>query len=167
MWWLLASLALADDTDLCKVDRPVSIDEFKTIMNVCIVPVGTRITVQVEEVEAQVQKPGIGFRPNDTALNSNGKSTLDGVAGLLSVRKKLYVKVVGYADPQEQGDLVDLSYRRAEVAAKYIVDKGIDPARVIIEAGGVESLIDHTDTADGRARNRRVEFVVSVPEPIK
>ena len=167
MIWLLASLALADDTDLCKVDRPVTMDEFKTIMNVCIIPVGTRITIRIEEPEAQVQKPGIGFRPNDIVLNQNGKETLDGVAGLLSARKKLYVKVVGYADPEEQGDLVGLSYRRAEAAAKYIMEKGIDPTRVIIEAGGVENLIDHTDTAEGHARNRRVEFVVSAPEPVK
>lgn len=165
MIWLLASLALADDPDPCKIDHIVSMEEFRTIMNVCFVPVGTVITFKIEELPEQ--KPGIGFNPNDVELNQNGKATLDGVAEILLKRKKLYVKVVGYADPQEQGDLLGLSYRRAEVAAEYIVSKGIDPARILKEGGGVENLIDYTGTEDGRSRNRRVEFVVSTPQLVK
>ena len=71
------------------------------------------------------------------------------------------IKVVGYADRSEQGDLLDLSLRRAQVASDYLVKKGIDVKRISIEAAGADKPIDATDTAEGHARNRRVEFVLS------
>jgi len=163
MLWLLVALALADDTEICKVERPVSMDELKTIMKVCTIPVGTRITIYIEESVAQEQRPGIGFHSNDSALTPNSKETLDGIASVLTIRKKMNIKVIGYSDGQEKGDLLDLSLRRAQAAADYLVEKGIEAARVSVEAAGAESPIDTTDTAEARARNRRVEFIVSTP----
>jgi len=166
MFWLLP-FVLAADSDVCNVARPVSTQELHEIFDSCVIPVGTRITVSIEEVDTQPPKPGIGFKPNDIELNQNGKTTLDGVVSLLAARKKMMVKVVGYADLTEQGDLVGLSYRRAEVAAKYITDAGVDPLRVTMEAGGADNRIDYTETQEGHARNRRVEFVISAAEPAK
>jgi OOP family OmpA-OmpF porin len=162
LYFLISGAASADETEsICNVDRPISTTELRSIFEECEIPVGTRISMKVEEIDSQPPKPGVGFRPNDIELNQNGKDTLDSIVSLLLVRKKLQVKVVGYADTTEQGDLVGLSYRRAEVASQYIISKGIDPTRVTIVAGGVEVLIDHSGTQDGRARNRRVEFVLS------
>jgi outer membrane protein OmpA-like peptidoglycan-associated protein len=166
MFWLL-SLALAADADVCNITRPVSMEELREIFDHCIVPEGTRITIHIEEVDSQPPKPGIGFKPNDIGLNQNGKTTLDRVVAVLSARKKLTVKIVGYADTVEQGDLVGLSYRRAEAAASYIIAAGIDSSRVMIEAGGADNRVDYSDTQEGHARNRRVEFVISATEPAK
>lgn len=162
LYFLISGFAIADETEsICNVDRPISIMELRTIFEECFIPVGTRITMKIEELDSQPPKPGVGFKPNDIELNQNGKDTLDSMVSLLLARKKLQVRVVGYADPGEQGDLAGLSYRRAEIAANYIISKGIDPTRVTIVAGGVEVLIDRSETQDGRARNRRVEFIVS------
>jgi outer membrane protein OmpA-like peptidoglycan-associated protein len=167
MLFLLLNILLLDiahaEPDQCRVDHPVSVEEMRAIFNFCTIPVGTTISVQVQEVDPVVTKPrpGIGFKPNDAELNQNGRETLDGVAGILSARKKLIVTVVGYADSQEQGDLLQISRMRAESAYKYITSKGIDPSRIHIEAGGTQNPVDESDTHDGHARNRRVEFVVS------
>lgn len=167
MLLLLTCLAMAAEPEPCHFEKPVSATELGEAMRDCILPVGSVITVQVEEVTPTEKKPGIGFYSNDSALTSNGQSTLDGVASVLVIRKKMNIKVVGYADGHEQGDLLDLSLRRAQAAAAYLQKKGIDQARITVEAAGADRPVDTTDTAEGHARNRRVEFVVSVPEPIK
>lgn len=167
MWWLLAGLAVAEEPEACRFEKPVSITELKEAMKTCVLPVGSVVTVQIEEVESAETRPGIGFHSNDSSLTTNGKSTLDGVATVLTIRKKMSIKVVGYADGQEQGDLLDLSLRRAQVASDYLISKGVDSTRITIEAAGADKPIDASDTAEGHARNRRVEFVVSAPQPVK
>ncbi len=163
MWWLLAGIALADEPEVCHFEKPVTVTELREEMQTCVLPVGSVITIQIEESLPQEKKSGIGFHGNDSALTSNGQATLDGVASLLILRKKMNIRVVGYADGQEQGDLLDLSLRRAQRAAEYLIQMGIDPARISVEAAGADKPVDTTDTAEGHSRNRRVEFVVSVP----
>ena len=160
--FLLVCIAHAEP-DPCTIDHPIPVEEMGKIFDLCTVPVGTIISVQMEEIDSQTAspKPGIGFKTNDIELSKNGKETLDGVVGILSVRKRLTVMVVGYADKQEQGDLMQLSKMRAESASRYIIDKGIDPARVRVEAGGTSNPIDESGSREGSSRNRRVEFVVS------
>jgi uncharacterized repeat protein (TIGR01451 family)/uncharacterized protein (TIGR03382 family) len=54
----------------------------------------------------------------------------------------------------------DLSQRRARWVREYLVQKGIAPQRLDSEGFGMEKPIDTNATAEGRANNRRVEFVV-------
>jgi outer membrane protein OmpA-like peptidoglycan-associated protein len=80
------------------------------------------------------------------------------------------VKVVGYADSNEKEikDTGDLSTERASVAAQYLISKGIADDRIKIEGAGDTNPIDTTGTPEGKALNRRVEFVVTVAaEPAK
>ena len=167
MLLLLASLAWAQDSEPCYFDRPISIIELKEALKTCYLPTGTSIRMQIVELPPNETKPGIGFHSNDSALTSGGKETLDGVATVLSLRKKMSITIVGYADGSEQGDLLDLSLRRAQVAADYLVSKGIEKERVTVRASGAENPVDVTGSAEGRARNRRVEFVVSASQPVK
>jgi len=163
MWWLLIGQVLAEEPEVCHFEKPITVTELNEAMRSCILPVGSVISFQIEETVSAETKPGIGFYSNDSALTQNSKTTLDGVASVLAIRKKMNIKVVGYADGKEQGDLLDLSLRRAQVASDYLRSKGIDAVRISIEAAGADRPIDSSDTAEGHARNRRVEFVVSVP----
>ncbi|AKJ08337.1 putative repeat protein (TIGR01451 family)/uncharacterized protein (TIGR03382 family) [Archangium gephyra] len=54
----------------------------------------------------------------------------------------------------------DLSQRRAKWVREYLVQKGIAPQRLTSEGFGMEKPIDTNATPEGRANNRRVEFVV-------
>ena len=163
MWWLLIGRVLAEEPEVCHFEKPITVTELSEAMRSCILPVGSVITFRIEETVSAETKPGIGFHSNDSSLTQNGKTTLDGVASVLAIRKKMNIKVVGYADGKEQGDLLDLSLRRAQVTADYLRSKGVNSSRISIEAAGADKLIDASDTAEGHARNRRVEFVVSVP----
>ena len=52
-----------------------------------------------------------------------------------------------------------LSEERAAAVMTYMVEHGIDPLRLESEGFGPDKPIDSNESAQGRARNRRVEFV--------
>jgi OOP family OmpA-OmpF porin len=52
----------------------------------------------------------------------------------------------------------NLSYRRAKAAADYFVERGIDARRLETEGFGESLPVAPNDSAEGRARNRRVEL---------
>ena len=46
-----------------------------------------------------------------------------------------------------------------EAVRSYLVKKGVDPARMTAVGYGEEMPIDTNRTSEGRANNRRVEFI--------
>ncbi|WP_084735439.1 OmpA family protein [Cystobacter ferrugineus] len=54
----------------------------------------------------------------------------------------------------------DLSARRAKWVLEYLIQKGIAPERLASEGFGMTKPIDTNGTPEGRANNRRVEFVI-------
>ncbi len=55
-----------------------------------------------------------------------------------------------------------LSRRRAEMVRTYLVGHGIAESRLTAVGIGPDRPVESNSTADGRARNRRVEFHVTV-----
>lgn len=71
------------------------------------------------------------------------------------------IRVEGHTD--NQGDPkynLDLSQLRAISVARFLVEHGVDPDILVPIGYGMTRPIDTNDTAAGRARNRRVDFVI-------
>ena len=71
------------------------------------------------------------------------------------------VRVEGHTDSQGKDAYnKDLSQRRAEAVKAYLVDQGLDGARLDPVGFGEEKPIRDNRTKAGRAANRRVEFIL-------
>jgi len=69
------------------------------------------------------------------------------------------LKILGHTDSKgDRAHNLDLSQRRALAVKKYLVDHGIDDARLTTDGFGPDKPIDSNDTKAGRANNRRIEF---------
>ncbi|MFO0645982.1 MAG: OmpA family protein [Polyangiales bacterium] len=74
------------------------------------------------------------------------------------------VSVDGHTDNRasEEHNL-DLSQRRAAAVVRWLIDHGVDAGRLESHGYGPSRPIDTNETNAGRARNRRVEFVIIDP----
>jgi len=69
------------------------------------------------------------------------------------------VRIAGHTDNVgKRAANVDLSQRRAAAVRKYLVDAGIDAARLETRGAGPDEPVASNKTKDGRAKNRRIEF---------
>lgn len=107
---------------------------------------------------------GIQFETGSATLTAASTGVLDqaasAIAASLESHPKLHVAINGYTD--NQGDSAAnllLSQQRAEAVRDYLAAHGV-PAGILSATGyGEDSPISSNDTADGRAANRRVDFV--------
>lgn len=100
----------------------------------------------------------VAFAPSSHELTSRSRKALDRIAKSLR-RCDNEVYVYGSADATE-GGAKQLSQRRAGVAARYLVRKGVEARRLHVVALGNTSPIGNDRTASGRALNRSVEVFV-------
>jgi outer membrane protein OmpA-like peptidoglycan-associated protein len=86
---------------------------------------------------------------------------LEDVISVMKARPELIVEIQGHTDNigSDESNQV-LSLKRAEAVKRYIVNKGISAERLLTKGFGESKPIDTNDTDMGRARNRRIEFVV-------
>jgi chemotaxis protein MotB len=82
------------------------------------------------------------------------------------------IKVVGHTDNTPPGDPAfannwELSTARAQMIVQYLIDKGIDPRRLIASGRGEYSPIYPNDTPEHRALNSRVEIVIIYPQDVQ
>ena len=87
---------------------------------------------------------------------------LNQVARLLKQRPDIkLVQVEGHTDSQGSSAYnLDLSQRRAQAVLDYLVKAGVAKDRMVARGFGEEVPIESNETEEGRARNRRVEFVI-------
>jgi outer membrane protein OmpA-like peptidoglycan-associated protein len=95
-------------------------------------------------------------------LRDGAVAELGQIASVLRARPGLYLEVDGHTD-NEGGDTYDqqLSEQRAATVRDVLVRNGIPPNMIIVRAFGKTRPLLSNDTPVGRARNRRVEIVIS------
>lgn len=105
---------------------------------------------------------GVNFATNSAQLNSVAITRLEQAVDLLSANPSMTVRVVGYTDSRGAASYnQQLSQRRAESVVNHLVSRGISRNRMDPVGRGEDSPIASNDTAQGRAQNRRVEFVLT------
>ena len=101
------------------------------------------------------------FEFDKAVLRPEGKAKLDDLASKLKGVALEVIIAIGHTDPIGSVEYnLKLSVRRAEAVKAYLVSKGIEPNRIYTEGKGKAQPIADNRTAEGRAKNRRVEIEV-------
>jgi OmpA-OmpF porin, OOP family len=104
---------------------------------------------------------GIFFDTDSDILKSESAPVIKEISTALYKSPSLKLEIDGFTD--STGDAahnLDLSKRRAAAVASVLVSQfGIDQTRLTSKGFGASNPIASNDAADGRAQNRRVEFV--------
>jgi OOP family OmpA-OmpF porin len=101
------------------------------------------------------------FDFDKAVIKPEGKSKLDDISNKAKGVNLEVVIAIGHADSVGSDAYNQrLSVRRAESVKAYLVSKGIEANRVYTEGKGEKQPVAENKTADGRAKNRRVEIEV-------
>ena len=101
------------------------------------------------------------FDFNKSVVKPEGKAKLDDLVGKIKGINLEVIIAVGHTD-SVGGDAYNqkLSVARSEAVKAYLVSKGIEKNRVYTEGKGEKQPVADNKTAEGRAKNRRVEIEV-------
>jgi OOP family OmpA-OmpF porin len=101
------------------------------------------------------------FDFDKAVLKPEGKAKLDDLVSKVQGINLEVIIAVGHTDSVGADTYNQkLSVRRAEAVKAYLVSKGIEKNRVYTEGKGEKQPVADNKTADGRAKNRRVEIEV-------
>lgn len=100
------------------------------------------------------------FKTDSAQLNMKDKDTLDRVVSYLQNNGSEHVRINGYTDSTGPAAYnMDLSQRRANAVADYLIRHGISADRIETKGYGATNFAYSNYTPAERAKNRRVEIL--------
>jgi OOP family OmpA-OmpF porin len=117
------------------------------------------IVVTKEKIEL---KQKVHFATNKSTIYPDSFPMLTEVAEVLKSRPEIKVRIEGHTD--SRGTLkrnMKLSQERAESVRQFLVDHGVDIARMDARGFGPTQPIEDNRTSKGRENNRRTEFIIT------
>jgi chemotaxis protein MotB len=130
---------------------------------------GLEAQLSISQSQSQLRletKDSVLFTSGDAGLTPSGQKLLQGLAALLK-RHAGPILVEGHADnrPVTSGKYPsnwELSSARASSVVRYLIEQGLDAARLRALGYGDTRPKAGNDTIDGRAANRRVSLVLEL-----
>ena len=124
--------------------------------------------LEIEELKGRLQVRALDqilFDPGSAEIKTQGKAVLAKVAAQIAKATDRSVRVEGHTDNQPiHTDRFpsnwELSVGRAATVARFLSENGVPPTRLEAVGYGEFHPIAANDSAEGRARNRRIEIVL-------
>ncbi|WP_405566128.1 OmpA family protein [Polaribacter sp. Asnod6-C07] len=143
--------------------------------------IGNKMDKQAREIQeaipgAEVERVGEGimltlgenairFDTNKSTLTATAKANLDKLVPVLNNYENTNIVIYGYTDSTGRAEYNQmLSEKRANSVKDYLGAKGVDSARFETKGLGINDPIATNETAEGRSKNRRVEFAIVANE---
>lgn len=156
---IVSITGLAPDADLAAtvglLAQEVAAGQLEVVADVQVDPtaIATRLT--------NLLQGSTTFESNGIELSAEGSSLLDSAIDILLANPSAALVVEGYTDDQgDDASNLILSQQRADAVVAYLVAGGIDADRLSAVGYGEANPIADNSTAEGRAQNRRIEFVI-------
>lgn len=138
----------------------IASDMAKGLNTTYVVRNGLRVAVQEQaQLDATLANRNIEFEPGSSALRPAGRLVVDEMAVALMRLGHRRLEVIGHTDGMGNRDAnMALSLARADSVRTHLVVKGVNPSLITTSGSGSDRPLATNDTAEGRARNRRIEF---------
>lgn len=112
-----------------------------------------------DAVDAVLDRPLVLFAFDRDEVKPEYRFQLNQLAEALIAHPGTRVRIDGHTDWVGGGAYnMALSKRRANSVKTYLIDRGVDPARLIAVGHGEHQPVADNTSAEGRAKNRRVEI---------
>jgi chemotaxis protein MotB len=117
-------------------------------------------------------KDDILFPSGGWRINSQAQASLSKIVPTLQGLQQTKIVVDGYTDnvpvgPELRRDGItsnlDLSSRRADTVVQFLKSQGVNPNLLSAQGFGDTNPVASNDTAEGRAKNRRIEVTLVGP----
>lgn len=146
--------------------------------------IGNKMDKQAREIDnaipgAEVERVGEGikltlnensvrFDTNKSTLTATAKTNLDKLVKVFNQYADTDIVIYGYTDSSGAADYnLKLSEQRAGSVRSYLAGKGIKADRIKVLGMGIADPIASNETAEGKSKNRRVEFAITANEKMK
>jgi len=159
---------IPDEADECP-DQPETYNGYKDEDGCPDDVPGAGVTpkVTVSDSEIKIMDRVEFATGKDVIQGTKSFQVLDVVAAIMKARKEiLLVEVGGHTD--NVGAAIGnrkLAQKRAAAVVKYLVGKGVEKSRLTAKGYGPDKPIADNKTAEGKQKNRRVEFLILQPPP--
>lgn len=99
------------------------------------------------------------FAFNSHELDERSFAELDLWVNFFMGRRDIAIELIGHTDNVGSDEYnLQLSRKRAETVAQYLVSKGISSDRISVSGFGSSKPVASNDTEEGRSKNRRVDI---------
>ena len=150
-FWTPATAAPGCDGAIVPVVAPAPVAVAPSVVAPVAPPAATKVTYAADAF----------FNFDKSVLKPEGKAKLDDLIGKIKDINLEVIIAVGHTDSVGSDAYNQkLSVRRSEAVKAYLVSKGIEKNRVYTEGKGEKQPVADNKTAEGRAKNRRVEIEV-------
>jgi outer membrane protein OmpA-like peptidoglycan-associated protein len=104
---------------------------------------------------------GILFDVNSDKIKPESYGAIKDIATVLKENGDVKVTIIGHTDADgDEAKNLELSKKRAAAVRQFLIKEfGIDGSRMTTDGKGENEPADNNSTAEGKANNRRVEFI--------
>jgi outer membrane protein OmpA-like peptidoglycan-associated protein len=147
-------------------DRDAALSALRDSLNDAPVAVAAPVTSAATLATMQAR---IHFAFNKSTLTDSATAILDEKVEVFRANPSMTIVIRGYTDVVGTDAYnMALGERRAQAAKDYIVSKGIDQSRIIVQSKGERQQIPDSQGEAGQAPNRRAVFeLLIVPAVVK
>lgn len=133
--------------------------------NVVGKPMASELEVKKIAVGETYKINNVTFATNSYELRKHVRVILDEFYEFLETNAKVKVAIQGHTDNEgNASDNLVLSENRAKAVMQYLIEKGISADRLTAKGFGQNKPVATNDTPEGRAQNRRTEFLIVANE---
>lgn len=165
LWLSIAALTLAGSLGMtgCSSD-----DEMPEVPSEAVVPTPQELPEPPPPAEPAIPQgeatKTVYFGFDDYTLSAEAQDSLNKLSDFMKASTSTVVQIEGHCD--ERGSIeynLALGERRAQSVKNYLMQLGVDPARLPTISFGEEKPAASGSNENAWAKNRRAEFVVSTP----